>query len=111
MASRFWRPKRGFCVGKAPDRETLDWRGASPIAHQLSQYFTDGNSDLKAGAAEAKSVYQTRRRHARSENGQAVGRESLCAAPGANDLSPAQGVDSPNRRVTFEAGYDGEAGQ
>lgn len=28
-----------------------------------------------------------------------------------NDLSPAQGVDSPNRRVTFEVGYDGEAGQ
>lgn len=27
------------------------------------------------------------------------------------DLSPAQGLDSPNRRVTFEVGYDGEAGQ
>ena len=28
-----------------------------------------------------------------------------------NDLSPAQGVDSPNRRVIFEVGYEGEAGR
>lgn len=27
------------------------------------------------------------------------------------DLSPLQGVDSPNRRVVFEVGYDGEAGR
>lgn len=39
---------------------------------------------------------------------------SLVVAVGrrdSNDLSPAQGIDSPNRRVTFEVGYDGEAGQ
>jgi outer membrane protein OmpA-like peptidoglycan-associated protein len=70
-----------------------DVAGTAPGNASLSQVRADKvRADLVArGAPEALVV--------------AVGRRD------SNDLSPAQGADSPNRRVTFEVGYDGEAGQ
>lgn len=73
-----------------------------------------GYTDLAGTAPGNASLAQMRADKVREDLLARGAPEALVLAVGrrdSNDLSPAQGAGSPNRRVTFEVGYDGETGQ
>ncbi len=73
-----------------------------------------GYTDIAGSVTGNSSLSQVRADKVRADLIARGAPEALVVAVGrrgSNDLSPAQGADSPNRRVTFEVGFDGEAGQ
>jgi outer membrane protein OmpA-like peptidoglycan-associated protein len=70
-----------------------------------------GYTDVAGAVATNSTLAQERADKVRADLIQRGAPANLLAAVGRRDsidLSPSQGIDSPNRRVAFELGYDGE---